>query len=114
FFHRGLDRPPSGQVPYLVFGDSGWFGSPEAIRSMLALTPSPSPLPPGRGEGEGVAPLSRGSSPPWDTSVGAVPLFLFPGPCSRFSAWRPGADRLPGNPNKETPPHGRTRLAEEH
>src|SRR5262245_1960150 len=38
-----------------------------------------------------MAPLSRGSSPPRGTPVGAVPLFLFPGPCSRFLGWRPGA-----------------------
>src|SRR5262249_22600258 len=49
-----------------------------------------------------VAPLSRGYSPPWDTPVGAVPLFLFPGPCSRFLGWRPGAETPPGNPTKET------------
>src|SRR5438132_11791750 len=44
---RGLDSLPPGQVPYPVFGDSGWFGSPEAIRSMLA--PSSSSLGEGRG-----------------------------------------------------------------
>src|SRR5947199_9166543 len=78
------------------------------------VVPLTLPSPP-RGEGR----VRGGAVVPWVLTAlghlgGSSPTFFVSWPLFAVLCLAAGNRSTSGNPNKETPPHGRTRLAEEH